>query len=121
MILMLLAVFGSLFASAAFAASTSHVNFTTMLAALLAVISLIFTVAWLFKRMKIPILMGAKPGLKVISQLPLGQKGRVIVLDVNGEQVLIGVTVHQITLLKTLDTRTKNDESASKAPNLDSA
>ena len=44
-----------------------------------------------------------KSKLKIISQLPLGQKERVVVLDVNGKQILIGVTAMQITYLMELD------------------
>ncbi|MEI8609651.1 flagellar biosynthetic protein FliO [Enterovibrio norvegicus] len=112
-----LAIVSALFAPTAFAAPTSSESLATTLAALLAVIGLIFALAWLLKRMKVPSLMGAKPGLKVVSQLPLGQRERVMVLDVNGEQVLIGVTSQQITLLKSLDTPMGNAEDNTKATN----
>ncbi len=110
-----LAIVSALFAPTAFAAPTSSESLATTLAALLAVIGLIFALAWLLKRMKVPSIMSAKPGLKVISQLPLGQRERVMVLDVNGEQVLIGVTAQQITLLKSLDTPMEKAESHPKA------
>ncbi|MGF1707940.1 flagellar biosynthetic protein FliO [Enterovibrio baiacu] len=112
-----LAIGSALFAPTAFAAPTSSESLATTLAALLAVIGLIFALAWLLKRMKVPALMGAKPGLKVISQLPLGQRERVMVLDVNGEQVLIGVTSQQITLLKSLDTPMGDAKSDVKSTN----
>ncbi|OEE68167.1 flagellar biosynthetic protein FliO [Enterovibrio norvegicus FF-33] len=99
-----LTILGLLFTPSAFAATSNSQNLATTFVALLVVIGVIFGLAWVLKRMQVPSLMGAKSGLKVVSQIPLGQKERVVVLDVNGEQVLVGVTPHQITLLKTLDT-----------------
>ncbi|WP_407331065.1 flagellar biosynthetic protein FliO [Enterovibrio sp. 27052020O] len=104
MALLRLTTIGLLFSPSAFAAVSTGENLATTFVALLVVIGVIFGLAWVLKRMQVPSLMGAKSGLKVISQLPLGQKERVLVIDVNGEQVLVGVTPHQITLLKTLDT-----------------
>ncbi|MDD1792448.1 flagellar biosynthetic protein FliO [Enterovibrio makurazakiensis] len=99
-----LTTIGLVFAPSAYSATSTGENLATTFAALLAVIGVIFALAWVLKRMQVPSLMGAKAGLKVVSQLPLGQKERVVVLEVNGEQVLVGVTPQQITLLKTLDT-----------------
>ncbi|KXF81310.1 flagellar biosynthetic protein FliO [Enterovibrio coralii] len=103
MALLRLALIGLFFAPSAFAATPGSESLATTFVALIFVIGLIFGLAWLLKRMQVPSMMGAKSGLKVISQLPLGQKERVVVLDVNGEQVLVGVTAHQITLIKSLD------------------
>ncbi|PKF51785.1 flagellar biosynthetic protein FliO [Enterovibrio nigricans] len=98
-----LALIGLIYAPSAFAAAPDGESLATTFVALLFVIGLIFALAWLLKRMQVPSMMGSKSGLKVISQLPLGQKERVVVLDVNGEQVLVGVTANQITLIKSLD------------------
>lgn len=97
------AVIGLTFAPGAYAAAPDGQDLATTLGALVLVIGVIFGLAWALKRMQVPSLMGAKSGLKVVSQLPLGQKERVVVLDVNGEQVLVGVTPQQITLIKSLE------------------
>ncbi|WP_154124428.1 flagellar biosynthetic protein FliO [Grimontia hollisae] len=103
---------GLMFAPAAYAAAPDGQDLATTLGALVLVIGVIFGLAWVLKRMQVPSLMGAKAGLKVVSQLPLGQKERVVVLDVNGEQVLVGVTPQQITLLKTLNNPIEESEPA---------
>lgn len=103
---------GLMFAPAAHAAAPDGQDLATTLGALVLVIGVIFGLAWVLKRMQVPSLMGAKAGLKVVSQLPLGQKERVLVLDVNGEQVLVGVTPQQITLLKTLNNPIEESEPA---------
>ncbi|WP_188008887.1 flagellar biosynthetic protein FliO [Grimontia hollisae] len=103
---------GLMFSPAAYAAAPDGQDLATTLGALVLVIGVIFGLAWVLKRMQVPSLMGAKAGLKVVSQLPLGQKERVVVLDVNGEQVLVGVTPQQITLLKTLNNPIEESEPA---------
>lgn len=40
--------------------------------------------------------------MKVLNQLPLGAKKHLAVIDVAGEQILIGVTDHHISMLKNL-------------------
>ena len=41
--------------------------------------------------------------MKVVASLPLGTKERIVVVEVNGEQLLLGVSQQQVTLLKTLE------------------
>lgn len=70
--------------------------------ALLLVLALIVGLAWLLKRL---------PGsglrqnaqLRIVASLTVGQRERVMVVEVGGQQVLLGVTPHQITPLHTLD------------------
>ena len=77
-------------------------NAATTLLMLLAVIALILGVAKVMKRMQLPA-MGVKSGIKLIAQMPLGQKERILLLEVNDEQILVGVTSNQINLIKKLD------------------
>ncbi|MGL5292018.1 MAG: flagellar biosynthetic protein FliO [Vibrionaceae bacterium] len=105
---------------------TAQDNMTTVLV-LLSVIALIFAIAHWVKRMNLSPLSG-KAGVKLISQLALGQKERIMVIDVNGEQMVIGITAHNINLLKVLDTpitpavsESANDESRHKEANKDEA
>nr|WP_087021624.1 flagellar biosynthetic protein FliO [Thaumasiovibrio subtropicus] len=90
-------------------AAGPDLNIATTLLSLVMVIALIFLLAWLMKRMRLPQIAGHQGPLRVVKQLPLGQKERVVVVDVNGEQVLLGVTANNITLLKSLDTPLPED------------
>jgi len=70
--------------------------------ALLAVLALVVGLGWLLKRMPGT---GFRPaeGLKVVASVAVGAKERVVVLDVNGTQLLLGVTAGGITALHSLD------------------
>jgi flagellar protein FliO/FliZ len=67
------------------------------------VLGAIFAVAWLARRMRG---IGRRPGalIEVIAETPLGQKERVVLLQVGGKQVLVGVTANSINALHVLDT-----------------
>jgi flagellar protein FliO/FliZ len=69
--------------------------------ALLAVLALIVGLGWVLKRMPGS---GFKPadGLRVVASLNVGAKERVVVVDVNGEQLLLGVTAGGINTLHRL-------------------
>ena len=69
--------------------------------ALLLVLGLIVGLGWLLKRMPGS---GFRPsaGLRVVASLPLGAKERVVVVEVNNEQLLLGVTAGGINVLHTL-------------------
>ncbi|WP_256776961.1 MULTISPECIES: flagellar biosynthetic protein FliO [unclassified Stenotrophomonas] len=66
--------------------------------ALLAVLALIVGLGWLLKRMPGS---GFRPaeGLRVVASLNVGAKERVVVVEVNGEQLLLGVTTGGINTL----------------------
>ncbi len=69
--------------------------------ALLAVLALIVGLGWLLKRLPGT---GFRPaeGLRVVASLNVGVKERVVVVDVNGEQLLLGVTSAGISHLHRL-------------------
>jgi len=69
--------------------------------ALLAVLALIVGLGWLLKRMPGS---GFRPaeGLKLVASLNVGAKERVVVVEVNGQQLLLGVTGGGISTLHTL-------------------
>lgn len=59
---------------------------------------------WLTRRMGGLQLGSANRSLRVVATTMVGQRERVVVLDVgNGEQLLLGVAPGQVTLLKSLD------------------
>ncbi len=69
--------------------------------ALLAVLALIVGLGWVLKRLPGS---GFKPaeGLRVVASLNVGAKERVVVVEVNGQQLLLGVTAGGINTLHQL-------------------
>lgn len=68
---------------------------------LLIVLALLFTMAWLHKKLAIKL-----PGsghIKIVSSLMLGPRERLLVIEVQGKQRVLGVTAHQINMLFELD------------------
>ncbi|MDV3468794.1 flagellar biosynthetic protein FliO [Stenotrophomonas sp. C3(2023)] len=70
--------------------------------ALLAVLALVVGLGWLLKRMPGSSFRPAD-GLKVVASVAVGAKERVVVLEVGGQQLLLGVTAGGISALHTLD------------------
>jgi flagellar protein FliO/FliZ len=71
------------------------------LLALLMVLALIIGLGWLLKRLPGG---GFRPaeGMKVVASLNVGAKERVVVVDINGQQLLLGVTAGGISTLHQL-------------------
>lgn len=80
------------------------------LLALIAVIALILLLAWVLRRLP-GATMGSYGGMKVVASLAVGMKERVMVVQVGEQQLAIGVTTQQVTLLKTLDSPLPVDTS----------
>ena len=76
---------------------------TSMLGSLLLVIVCIFVFAYLMKQTNLLKNARGKSQIKVIATQPLTNKGRVQMIEVNGQQYLLGVTEQNITLLDKLD------------------
>ncbi|OOF23951.1 MULTISPECIES: flagellar biosynthetic protein FliO [Salinivibrio] len=107
---------GLLFAPLPVWAAAPDISIATMLVSLTLVLALIFALAWLLRRLKLPGLAGQANGIRIISQLAVGQKERILVVDINGEQLVIGVTATNIRLLKALDSPMPTSSNA-PAPN----
>lgn len=69
--------------------------------ALLAVLALIVGLGWLLKRLPGSGFRQAE-GLKLVASLNVGAKERVVVVEVNGQQLLLGVTAGGIATLHAL-------------------
>ena len=69
--------------------------------ALLAVLALIVALAWLLKRLPATGLRSSEQ-LRVVASLAVGQRERVVVVEVGGQQLLLGVTAQSITTLHQL-------------------
>lgn len=82
-------------------AATSASSLISALLALMLVIALILALAWLLRRMPGNAFNGSA-GLRPVASLAVGAKERLVVVDVGGEHLLIGVTASQISLLHTL-------------------
>ena len=69
--------------------------------ALLLVLALIVGLGWLLKRMPGS---GFRPaeGMKLVASLNVGARERLVVVEVNGQQLLLGVTANGITTLHVL-------------------
>ncbi|WP_319555120.1 flagellar biosynthetic protein FliO [uncultured Vibrio sp.] len=92
----------------------SNFDLLTTLGSLVLVIGVILLLAWLLKRMQGPV-FGQQKGLKIVSQLPVGTKERIAVIQVGEEQILIGITSHSIQTLTKLEKPLNEDELASNA------
>ena len=78
----------------------SNMNAGSMILSLLMVLALIIICAFVLKRFNFS--QQGISQLKVITSLSLGAKERVMVVQVGEQQLLLGVTAQQITLLETL-------------------
>ncbi len=97
-------------------------SFGTVLSSLLAIVlSLAFVMAlawgvlWLLKRFQdgsFGRLSGNEtgPSLRFERALPVGPRERLVLVEVDGEQILLGVTAHSITRLKTWPSNSNNDD-----------
>ena len=65
---------------------------------LLIVVAAIVAVGWVMRRLY-PGAMSASQQMKVIAALPLGPRERLLLVDVAGTQLLLGVTAQQINQL----------------------
>ncbi|MGF1680400.1 flagellar biosynthetic protein FliO [Photobacterium minamisatsumaniensis] len=97
--------------SASSAASAApNLSIASTVASLVLVVGVILFLAWLLKRMKFPGVQGNDSSLRVLRQLPVGQRERIVLLQVGDEQMLVGVTQQNISLLGKLDQPLSMDE-----------
>jgi flagellar protein FliO/FliZ len=84
-------------------AETSNVaTLANMVGGLIVVLALIFLLAYIVKRLK---LVPSNGGIiKTIAVTPIGQREKVVLVEVNGQQYLLGVTSQQINLIDKLST-----------------
>lgn len=82
-------------------ATTPTTGFFQIFIALAVVIMLMLVAAWLFKRLG-PITTGHKVPVKVIGGVNIGNRERVMVIEVGEQWIVIGVTANQINTLSTM-------------------
>lgn len=77
---------------------------------LIIVLGLLFGLAWLYKKLAIKL-----PGsnhIKIVSSVMLGPRERILVIEVQGKQRVLGVTANQINMLFELDQPLIDDQAA---------
>ncbi len=86
--------------STAGSSASSIATLSSMVGGLIVVLVLIFFLAYLVKRFNlVPSSQGV---LKTIAVTPLGQKEKLVLVEVDGQQYLLGVTPQQISLVDKL-------------------
>ncbi len=100
------------FPFSAHASNAGQLDMAATFGSLLFVIVIIFLLAWALKRMRLPNIMG-QDGLKVIRQLPVGTKERLVIVQAGEEQFLVGITSHSINLVSKLDKPLEETQPAS--------
>lgn len=87
-------------------------DLSSMVASLLLVIACIFVFAYLMKKSNLVKTNRSQHQIKVIATQALTSKGRVQIIDVHGQQYLLGVTEQNITVLDKLDKILALEESS---------
>lgn len=73
-------------------------NLLNLVLGLLLIIGLIFALSWLVRRMGSGGLLSSNQ-IKVVAAMPLGTRERIVVVEVGGQQLLLGITATQINTL----------------------
>ena len=79
-----------------------ELDILTTLGSLFFVVTLTLVLAWLLRKMRLPVL-GNQKGLSIVRQISVGTRERIAVIIVGEEQFLIGITPQSINLISRLD------------------
>jgi len=82
--------------------SSTASQLASLVGGLALILALIYGLSWFVKRFSQGGFMH-NPTLKIISALPLGTRERLMLVDVGGKQLLLGVTATQINTLHVFD------------------
>ncbi|WP_407696591.1 flagellar biosynthetic protein FliO [Shewanella goraebulensis] len=100
-------------------AETSNIAaLSSMMGGLILVIAIIFVLAYIVK--KLNLVQSNQGVIKTVAMTPLGQKEKLVLVELEGQQYLLGVTAQQVNLIEKLDTAV-NVETASFASRLKQA
>jgi len=75
------------------------------------VVMLIFMISWLVKRVS-GFSVYSNPHLKVISGLHVGQKEKILLIQIADKQIVVGVTASSIRTLHQLESNIINDDTS---------
>lgn len=95
--------------------SGAAASYSDMVLGLLAVLLLIFGLAWTARRLNVTAMSPSPASLKLQSVLSLGNKEKVVIVNADGRRFLLGVTTNQISILSELDEATESQAGASVA------
>lgn len=98
-------VFAAETASSSAATTSAGIDSSAWLKAILglvAVVVLIFVIAFLVKRFS-GLSVGGQQQMRIISAMPVGTRERIALIEVADKQLLVGITQHNINLLHTFD------------------
>ncbi|MEI8599351.1 flagellar biosynthetic protein FliO [Vibrio sp. M60_M31a] len=101
-------------ASSASMSAPSSFDLLTTLGSLVLVIGVILLLALVVEAHASASIRATK-GLKIVSQLPVGTKERIAVIQVGEEQLLVGITSQSIQTLAKLEKPLKEEELANTA------
>ncbi|MEH8015900.1 flagellar biosynthetic protein FliO [Rheinheimera muenzenbergensis] len=82
-----------------------------MALSLLIVVAIVIALGWAFK--KLTLRLPGSRHIKIISTMPLGPKERLLVIEMQGKQRVLGVTAHNINLLFELENSLPEEKLAS--------
>ncbi|WP_233078003.1 flagellar biosynthetic protein FliO [Rheinheimera soli] len=85
-------------------------NIMNVFGSLIIVLGLLFGLAWLYK--KLAIKLPGSSHIKIVSSVMLGPRERILVIEVQGKQRVLGVTANQINMLFELEQPLVDDPAA---------
>ena len=94
-----LALSGAVHASPA--SGTAEIEIVSFVGSLFVVVVSILAFGWLYSRLR-PGLGGGSDAIRVVAARPLGPRERLLVVEVSGEQILVGVSQGSMQTLHTL-------------------
>ena len=83
------------------AAAVSSGSVLQVILSLILVLAAVFVVGWILKRINLP-QQGAGNALKVISGVAVGQRERIVLVEVNDTWLVVGVAPGQVNALHTM-------------------
>lgn len=81
----------------------SGTQLLSVLLSLVLILVLIFALGWFLRRFSQGSVFGQK-GMKVVASLPLGTRERLVLVELGGQQILLGVTPQQVRTLHFFET-----------------
>ncbi len=99
------------------AAVASAGGFFQVLLGLIAVLALLAAIAWLLKRFNLAKIAGNAP-VKVVGGVAVGSRERVVVVEVAGQWIVVGVAPGQVNALTTM-ARPENAPAPAATPTAD--
>ena len=77
----------------------SGTHLLNMAIGLLLIVALILVLAWFLRRFALGGTFNNQKAIKIVAAMPLGTRERLLVVDVGGQQLLLGVTAREINTL----------------------